>query len=88
MSLDHRTLANLESTDADVVVLAHTGLEGFATARDIWQSDLVGSRIVVSFRRIPRTDIPVGRSARVDWLFQVWADVDDWVDAARSTPGR
>jgi 1-acyl-sn-glycerol-3-phosphate acyltransferase len=82
------TLAILEATDADVVVLAHTGLEGFATARDIWQGDLVGSRIIVSFRRIPRADIPVDRSARVDWLFEVWADIDDWVETARSTPGR
>jgi 1-acyl-sn-glycerol-3-phosphate acyltransferase len=73
------TLALLEATGADVVVLAHRGLEGFARVKDIWSGGLVGSTIDVHFWRVPRSSIPEGRSARVEWLFELWADVDAWV---------
>jgi 1-acyl-sn-glycerol-3-phosphate acyltransferase len=73
------TLALLESSKADVVVLMHRGLEGFARLKDIWQGHLVGSKIAVHFRRISRSEIPESRSSRVDWLFDLWAAVDGWV---------
>lgn len=73
------TLALLEQTSADVVVLAHRGFEGFATVKDVWSGDLVGRTVVLKFWRIPRESIPVDRSGRVEWLFEVWAGVDDWV---------
>jgi 1-acyl-sn-glycerol-3-phosphate acyltransferase len=73
------TLALLESTSADVVVLAHRGLEGFATVRDVLSGDLVGRTVTVRFWRIPRKSIPSSRSDRVEWLFQLWATLDAWV---------
>ncbi|MGA7098528.1 MAG: lysophospholipid acyltransferase family protein [Acidimicrobiia bacterium] len=76
-------LALLEATIADVVVLAHRGLEGFARVKDIWSGGLVGSTIDVHFWRLPRSSIPEDRSARVEWLFEVWADVDAWVAGKR-----
>jgi 1-acyl-sn-glycerol-3-phosphate acyltransferase len=75
------TLALLEGADADVVILAHHGLEGFATVADVWRGALVGSRISVRFWRIPRARLPEDRSAQVNWLYQVWAQVDEWVAA-------
>jgi 1-acyl-sn-glycerol-3-phosphate acyltransferase len=75
------TLAILDATTADVVILAHHGLEGLATVRDIWKGGLVGSQIRVRLWRIPRQSIPTGRSERVEWLFSVWAAVDEWVVA-------
>lgn len=73
------TLAILETTDADVVVLAHHGLEGLATAREIWAGDLVGSRIHVRMWRIERAKIPTSRSERVQWLYDLWSEIDEWV---------
>lgn len=73
------TLALLEASAADVVVLMHRGLEGFARVKDMWNGDLVGSKIVTRFRRIRRSEIPEGRSRRVEWLFDLWSEVDDWV---------
>jgi len=73
------TLAILETTDADVVVLAHHGLDGLATAREIWAGDLVGSRIHVRIWRIERARIPTSRSERVQWLYDLWGEIDDWV---------
>lgn len=73
------TLAILESTTADVVVLAHRGLEGLATVADIWRGGLVGSRIEVELRRVPRDRIPGSRPEMLEWLYRLWADVDAWV---------
>lgn len=73
------TLALLDTTEADVVVLAHRGLEGLATVREIWRGNLVGSRIDVAMWRIPRSEVPASRSGRVQWLYQVWSRIDDWV---------
>ncbi len=75
------TLALLESTDADVVVLAHHGLEGLATVRDIWAGDPIGSTVTVRFSRVPRIEIPEDRSGRVEWLYRLWARLDEWVQA-------
>jgi 1-acyl-sn-glycerol-3-phosphate acyltransferase len=75
------TLALLEDSDADVVVLAHSGLEGFATVKEIWRGDIVGSRIAVKLWRVPVSQIPQDRGERVTWLFELWSDIDAWVVA-------
>ena len=85
MGFSRGTLALLESSEADVVVLMHRGLEGFARVKDIWHGNLVRTKIAVHFRRISRSEIPVSRSERVDWLFDLWASVDGWV-VAESSP--
>jgi 1-acyl-sn-glycerol-3-phosphate acyltransferase len=76
------TLALLDATTADIVVMAHRGLEGLATVREIWSGDLVGSQIDVSLWRVPRSTVPTSRSERVEWLYRLWAEVDDWVVSA------
>lgn len=76
------TLAILEATDADVVVLAHAGLEGFATVRDIWAGDLVGATVQLEFRRIPRGQVPETPVEQIRWLYETWAWLDEWVGRA------
>jgi 1-acyl-sn-glycerol-3-phosphate acyltransferase len=73
------TLAILDVTDADVVVLAHRGLEGFARMSDMWAGGIVGTTVDVSFWRVPRSSIPETEDARIEWLFRLWAEVDSWV---------
>jgi 1-acyl-sn-glycerol-3-phosphate acyltransferase len=63
----------------DVVFCAHEGLGGFAHIRDIWSGGLVGRHISVKFWRVPASEIPKERSARIDWLFDQWQALDDWV---------
>ncbi len=67
----------------DVVVCAHEGLGGFAKIRDLWSGALVGQTINVVFWRIAAADIPSGRKARIEWLFDQWDRVDDWIDATK-----
>ncbi len=70
------TLALLEASGADVVVLAHRGLEGFARVKDMWSGGLVGTTVELRFWRVPRSDIPEDDKSRLRWLFELWAEVD------------
>ena len=81
------TLALLEAAPAaDVVVLAHHGLGGLATVKDIWAGGLVGSKIRVAMWRIKRARIPRDRDDRIEWLYRLWASVDDWVVTQSAVP--
>lgn len=73
------SLALLDSTNCDVLVMAHHGLQGLSRAADVWSGSLVGSTIHIGMWRIPRTEIPLDRGARADWLFEVWSEVDNWI---------
>ncbi len=81
------TLAILDATDADVVVLAHRGLEGFSGFGDIWNGTIVGASVVVKMWRVERSLIPQGRSERTEWLYRLWTDVDDWVTTGARLDG-
>jgi 1-acyl-sn-glycerol-3-phosphate acyltransferase len=78
------TLGLLDTApEADVVVCAHTGFESAASLASVWRGSLVHQRIRVQFRRIPRSEIPSGRDARVVWLLEEWRRVDAWVASHR-----
>lgn len=78
------TLALLDASDADIVFLAHRGLEGFAHVTDLWSGGLVGSVIDLQFWRVPRSEIPDQPDDRVEWLFRQWAGVDEWVSTSEA----
>ena len=78
------TLALLEnSSSADAVFCAHVGFEGAGDLKDLWNGRLVDQLIRVRFWRVPRAEIPKDRGDRIDWLFDHWARMDDWIGAAR-----
>lgn len=63
----------------DVVVMAHQGFDGMRLISDIWDGELTGRVICVRFTRIPASGIPAGRDRRVEWLDNVWLEMDEWV---------
>ena len=65
--------------EADVVLVAHTGLDHLVTVRDIWRELPMDKQILMRWWRVPREEIPEGREARIDWLFSWWEQIDDWV---------
>jgi 1-acyl-sn-glycerol-3-phosphate acyltransferase len=71
--------ALLDATSADVIVMGHRGLEGFARVKDIWSSGMVGSEVRVRLWRIARSEVPEGRRPRIEWLYGVWAEMDHWL---------
>ena len=72
---------------ADVLVVAHRGFDGLRLVSDIWRGGLVGLRVEVRMTRVPRAAIPAETAARADWLYDVWQDVDDWLEARDAAAG-
>jgi 1-acyl-sn-glycerol-3-phosphate acyltransferase len=72
------TVALLESGH-DVVIATHTGLEPLATIPDAWSGRIVGSHLRIRFERFSAAAIPQTRRGRVEWLFDRWTEMDDWI---------
>jgi len=77
-------LAALDAApEADVVLVAHTGLDHLLTVGDIWRELPMDKQIVMRWWRVPRTEIPAGREERIDWLFGWWERIDAWIEEHR-----
>jgi 1-acyl-sn-glycerol-3-phosphate acyltransferase len=68
-----------EGRGADVVVCGHVGLDGFEYISDIWGGGLVGTTVRVRFWRHAADSIPEGEQERIEWLYEQWQVLDDWV---------
>ena len=66
--------------DADVVLVAHTGLDHMLTVADVWRELPMDKRIVMRWWQVSRADIPADREDRIDWLFGWWEEIDRWID--------
>ena len=79
-------LAALEAApEADVLLVAHTGMDHVLTLRDVWHSLPMDKRISMGWWRVPRAEIPTGRDDQIEWLFDWWERIDDWVEEHRPT---
>ena len=67
----------------DVMFVAHTGLDHVYTPRQVWRELPMDKRIVMRWWRVPHEAVPCGREAQIDWLFDWWAEIDEWVEAHR-----
>jgi 1-acyl-sn-glycerol-3-phosphate acyltransferase len=73
-------LAALDAApEADVVLVAHTGLDHLLTVTDVWRELPLDKQIVMRWWRVPRAEIPAGRDERIDWLFSWWERIDAWI---------
>lgn len=82
-------LAALESAPtADVVFVAHIGLDHMAAPGDVWRHVPLTRDVRARWWRIPAEDVPRGRDARTDWLYTQWERIDSWISAHRApAPG-
>jgi len=69
--------------DADVVLVAHTGLDHMLTVADIWRELPMDKQLVMRWWQVPRAEIPAGREERIDWLFDWWERIDVWINDNR-----
>jgi 1-acyl-sn-glycerol-3-phosphate acyltransferase len=82
-------LALLEAApQADLLFLAHQGLEGTSHARAVLRGGLIGRRIRVRTWRVPVSHLPADRADRLAWLDAEWARIDAWIDAGERAPAR
>ena len=66
---------------ADVVFVAHTGLDKMLTLGDIWAELPEDKLLHARWRVQPASEVPTSAAARVAWLNQRWVDIDQWIDA-------
>jgi 1-acyl-sn-glycerol-3-phosphate acyltransferase len=68
---------------ADVVFVAHTGLEHLSTPRDLWRGLPMDSSVVMRWDFVAAADVPRGPDAQTAWLFARWAQMDAWIERHR-----
>lgn len=64
---------------ADLVFVAHTGLEHITGARDAWRVLHDHKSLHLRWWFVPAAQVPDGWDPRIAWLFERWADIDTWI---------
>jgi len=71
---------------ADVIFVAHTGLDQMVSVRDVWHGLLTDMRVRARWWRVPAADVPrdASHEAQVEWLYDWWERLDAWIDEGHS----
>ncbi|MFH8217581.1 hypothetical protein ACH4C2_00115 [Streptomyces sp. NPDC018057] len=64
---------------ADVVFVAHTGLDSLHSARTVWARLPLREGVRAHWWRVPAGRVPRGEEARSEWLLAQWERVDRWI---------
>jgi 1-acyl-sn-glycerol-3-phosphate acyltransferase len=75
---------------ADVIFVAHTGLDRLVSVRDVWRSLHTDLEIRARWWRVPADRVPRTASpdAQLGWLYDWWERIDAWITAEnRAVPG-
>ncbi|HUH08743.1 MAG TPA: 1-acyl-sn-glycerol-3-phosphate acyltransferase [Egibacteraceae bacterium] len=63
---------------ADVLFVAHTGLEDLSTIVDLWRGLPMDAAVGAKVWRVLAADIP-GPEERAAWLYEWWLRIDAWI---------
>jgi 1-acyl-sn-glycerol-3-phosphate acyltransferase len=63
---------------SDVFFVGHAGLESFVTAGDIWRAMPMDSEVEVKIWHVRAEELPPPDQQEI-WLYDVWAEIDDWI---------
>ena len=63
---------------ADVIFVGHVGMP--VGVRDIWRGLLAPRTVELRLWHVAARDVPAARDAQIDWLFDWWCTLDDWID--------
>ena len=69
---------------ADVVWVAHAGLDHLFTLADVWRELPLDGIVRMRWWQVPAAEVPHGEEAQVEWLYTWWERIDDWVDGIRA----
>jgi 1-acyl-sn-glycerol-3-phosphate acyltransferase len=66
---------------ADVVFVAHTGLDRLVSVRDVWRSLHFDLHLKAQWWCVPAADVPRGASPenQLLWLYDWWERIDAWI---------
>jgi hypothetical protein len=65
---------------ADVLIIGHVGFEPVASIKRLRQVLPLRQPVEVKMWRHARATVPEGDEARLDWIYDRWAELDDWID--------
>ena len=71
---------------ADVIFVAHAGLDQLVTVRDVWRSLPMDQTVHAKWWRVPAEEAPRAEDheAQVRWLYDWWERIDTWISEDRS----
>jgi 1-acyl-sn-glycerol-3-phosphate acyltransferase len=80
------TLAAISACpDADVIFVAHAGLDNLITLGDVWGKFPIDQVIRARWWRVPFDEVPrsADHEAQVQWLYHWWERIDTWISQNR-----
>jgi 1-acyl-sn-glycerol-3-phosphate acyltransferase len=71
---------------ADVIFVAHTGLDKLAGVRDVWRSLPMNQVVRARWWRVPVGEVPhsLDHEGQVLWLYDWWQRIDAWIAENRA----
>jgi 1-acyl-sn-glycerol-3-phosphate acyltransferase len=71
------------SPDADILFVAHTGLEQLSSASDLWNGLPMDRDVRLTYWTVRRDEVPSDHDERMRWLFDWWERIDGWIEERR-----
>lgn len=70
---------------ADVIFVAHAGLDGLVSVGDVWRDLPIGQVVRARWWRIPYDEVPraADHETQVKWLYDWWQLIDAWISENR-----
>jgi 1-acyl-sn-glycerol-3-phosphate acyltransferase len=71
------------SPEADVIFVAHSGMDSIITVGDVWSRFPINQAIKARWWRVPHDQVPrsAPHEAQVKWLYDWWQLIDAWITA-------
>ncbi len=71
---------------ADVVWVAHSGLDHLVSAGDMWRALPMDTTITMRWWLVPAGEVPTSEEGRLEWLYAWWARIDTWISENQALP--
>ncbi len=70
---------------ADVIFVAHAGLDNIISVGDVWRNFPIDQVIRAKWWRVPVDQVPrsAGHEAQVQWLYDWWERIEGWISQNR-----
>jgi hypothetical protein len=70
---------------ADVIFVAHAGLDRLVTVGDVWRSLPMDRTVHAKWWRVPAAEVPRSgdHETQVRWLYDWWERIDSWISEDR-----
>jgi 1-acyl-sn-glycerol-3-phosphate acyltransferase len=71
--------------DADVIFVAHAGLDSIISIGDVWKNFPINQVIRARWWRVPFDEVPreAAYEEQVQWLYDWWERIDGWITENR-----